>query len=816
MKKNALFVLICVFLNSIHSFALDYTISFTTKSENTAIEKVIVQNLSQGTTLTLSPSSNLILSTVTDIQQLISVDESTITIYSNSINGKTFFSFNSKYGGNTCINILDLNGRTYIRLKENLHIGINTFELALPQGVFILQIIEKGISHNSKVISSSNNKAEIKLIGTEKSNRNIYFRVKESDVQMNYKIGDIILFKAFSSGNTSTIIEKISESKTLTFSFTRYKGTVTSQKRYLTCGFDDFRPSDISWVAPLFHKYGFKANFNKINFGTPTPTEIDNLLKLYLNGNDIGDHTILHEMFIYYSPLFNGQNPLFIEGSQEEFPTNNDFRLDRGDGKNVFGRNVDEIVSLGYLEPIFQPTTPKWSELTDEQCQIIREHYSIMKNKYVLSYLDNLSNEFLGTIGSSLGSWNGTIYTNGIYTGCKTSQNHEIWERIAQIQKMWFGKYFGLNQEVTEWSLPGSKNAYLYFEKNGWFYYDREHTQLANDFGQMKSSLYSDVNGNPITRSWVDILRFYGYKNFHDCMFPGRSDGLYSAEIKYPLIINSSVSKNDAFPYCTPRTIIWGNNKFEESYFVGTTDSIKKMYDDLSMSEFRASLEQLRNSTAQGIIAGSVWDSQDTFSEKVFWEMLLKFCSMAGIEVVTKSEAYDIAFNHTITTGNLLYNPNFENMIKNVIPTAVNMPSQPDGWSGNCKVIKNTSISDSSINILQVNSGSVFTKHYGVPIGKLRFSFYAKGNGNIKLSYIRNSQPIGDEPYTKDEIQSITINNNDFEQNYIDFTIKNEPLISSDLPFEGLDNKICGIYIKLNGVNLQLMRPNLKIIETMN
>lgn len=809
-------VLILYCFTSINSSALNYNISFTSSGTND-IDNIIVKNITQNKYIEIQSSSILSLTDSMGTTALYNLDFNTesLNVFPNPVYETATITYQSRTAGDSHIKIWEINGKIIFSKVVKTFIGQNKFSLSLPRGIYTVSLNENGNTYNCKVISQSSNKtSKLKFIENSTSyTTNTSLKVNGINKTLQYAPGDILLFNAYSGNYNSTIVDVISENKTINFNFKRYHGEVTPQKRYLTCGFDDFRSSDISWVAPLFAKYGFKACFNKINNCPPTNSDIENLTSILNNGHEIGDHTILHEMLIYYSPLFNGQDPTKLEGTQIEFPTNNELRDNRGDGKNVFGKNINDIVSIGYLQPNFNYQTPTWIALTDSQCQTIRDHYAVIKNDHIISYLDNLSNEFLGTNGSSLGSWNGTIYTGGIFSGCKTSQNHEIWERILQIQKLWFNKYFGLNQEITEWSLPGSKNGYLYFEKDGLFYYDREKTQLANDFGRMKSSLYTDSDNNSLYRSWIDVLRTFGYKHLHDCLFPGRNDGLYTAEMQYPMIINSSVSKKDAFPYPTPRTIIWGTNNFDETYFTNTTDSLKMMYDDLSMTVFRQSIERLRHTTAQGIIAGCVWDSENSFLEKTYWEMILKFCKLSGIEVITKSEANDIAFNTPITNGNLLYNPNFENKIKVAIPSTVNPFQQPDGWSGDCEVIDSVSPNNSG-QILRVNSGSVYTKHYGIPTGNLKFSFYAKGTGSIMLSYIRNSKQANNKPDVIDKIQTIHINCQKFEQNYIDFNVIDEPTINSTLPFEGLDNKICGIYIEVTGDNFELTQPDLRILNS--
>lgn len=573
-----------------------------------------------------------------------------------------------------------------------------------------------------------------------------------------------------------------------------YKGQVNNKKRFLAVSFDDFRPTDESWVIPLFNKYGFKSTFNRINNGVPTANDVKRVSAVILGGHEIGDHTITHQMYVYYSPLFNGQNPNSPEGGQIAFPSNNDLRNNRGDGRNVFGKQINTVVDLGYAAPVFTVT---WQNLSDAQCQQIRDAFSLYKDATLLPLMDSLSNDLLGTTGNSFGSWNGIKYTGGIFTDCKTSANHEVWEKICLIQFLYYKKYFGMNFDFAQWSLPGSRNSYLYFEENGKYYYDRSKTQFANDLGKLQSSYITDNAGLLKTRSWIDILREFGYKMTHDALFPGRSDGNAMTEFSHHLIINAGFSKKDALIYPTERTIPWYEySAYNEAFFTGVSNYAKKMYDHRTIGEsgFYNAIENIRNSTANGIIAGCVWDSSDLFCEKIYWEEILKFCKFSGIEVITKSEAFDIAFNHIVENGNLIYNPDLRNLAKEYLPDA-NVPNRPDGYFGDCTLEVDNTTNENVLFAKHVSNTASYS-HYGIAPGNYKYTCNAKGNGNIWIYAIRNNTNVGG---ISDLLESITIASSNYVDSPANMFIKNEPIVDYNGINEGLDNKICGLKIFYRG-----------------
>lgn len=208
-----------------------------------------------------------------------------------------------------------------------------------------------------------------------------------------------------------------------------------------------------------------------------------------------------------------------------------------------------------------------WGELTDEQCQIIRNSFSIYKDQSgMLDKLDILSNKYLGTTGSSRGSWDMEkgCYTEGIYTGAKTSANHEIWERICQVTKLfyrdkvqprkWTSQRFwmkldeavsiGQNEDFSfvTWSMPGAIRSPFYYEKDGKQYYDVNCMQSYNYLAQFPSTLVTDAYGNPVNRSWTQVLRQAGYNMTHDTNYPGREDGQLLPMMSRQLIYNASLS----------------------------------------------------------------------------------------------------------------------------------------------------------------------------------------------------------------------------------------------------------------------------------
>lgn len=570
-----------------------------------------------------------------------------------------------------------------------------------------------------------------------------------------------------------------------------YSGEVSPQKRYLAIGFDDFRESDFSSIIPIFNKHRANATFNKVATGNAgTVNEQRDIGTVINNCHEIGDHTFLHYAFPYTNANFNGQNPTSADGNQTPYPTNAMMREDAGSGNNAFGLALTSAVNISGCS-----VTANWGDLTDAQCQTIRESFSVLKNATFAPLIDSLSNKYLGTTGASAGSYDSETgkYTGGIFTGCETSENHEVWERILTIVQMYYKDQFGLAFNFKCWSLPGTNGfnyGLLYDSKK---YYDTDHEKLFNMNARFTSSLTGE------TRSFAEVLEQFGYLYTHDFNYPGRLDGGSEHMINKQFIINANLSRKNGIVYPTNRTINYADisAQYPSTFFTDGIPKGQQMYE--ATGTFRTFIEALRNDTARGIIRGEVIDSDNSYSMRTFFDELLKFCKVNGIEVITKSQANDICFNHPIRTGNLLYNPLFENSIKKAYPNASDIPSAPDGVSGNCEVYKDPD----GIPILKTLAGTdIYISQYGIPFGKIKLKVDLKNNAasQYMIVYaIKNSDPYYFLNANDHILATAYPSSNDWATYEKTFVIPDVDETAFDQNYSGMGDKICGIYIRLSG-----------------
>jgi uncharacterized protein (TIGR02145 family) len=223
MKTTTFFVLLFLLVASLQSFALNYTITFSGTGASTTVGSVIVQNLTKGTSVTVPAGNVLNLIDATAVEQLNSNDEF-ICIYPNLKEGKSTLSFYAKQSGSTHINAFSPEGRKIAGITANLQTGVNSFQVSLPNGFYVIHISGNGYSYIAKMMNQSSllSKPDLVYIGTEKPTTFSSQKSKSYTTgitAMTYATDDQLLYKAV-SGNYSTIVADIpTGSKTINFGF---------------------------------------------------------------------------------------------------------------------------------------------------------------------------------------------------------------------------------------------------------------------------------------------------------------------------------------------------------------------------------------------------------------------------------------------------------------------------------------------------------------------------------------------------------------------------------------------------------------------
>lgn len=208
---------------SVAAHALSYTISFTGSGASSSIDQVVVQNLTQSTSVTVPAGNVLNLTNVLTALPNESIGENGITL-TQQAQGTSVLSFTTNQAGDAQLILYAIDGRKLAQTVQYLQAGSHSFQLVLPQGVYVIQLNGKGYAYTSKAISPSSNNnhlAQIIYCGIDEpiTTAKLQHSKSTSVTTLGYNTGDQLLYKA-TAGNYSTIVTDVpTADKTTDFSF---------------------------------------------------------------------------------------------------------------------------------------------------------------------------------------------------------------------------------------------------------------------------------------------------------------------------------------------------------------------------------------------------------------------------------------------------------------------------------------------------------------------------------------------------------------------------------------------------------------------
>jgi len=220
MKKVTLLLLMIFVIAKTH--AQNYQISFAGTGASTTVDSVQVENLTQGTSLTLSGTDTLHLTGNVGVNEMGVYDE-TIQVYPNPMKGQTELSFYAKQAGNAQLAIYNISGRVVLHNSYNCLQGVQMYRInGLKQGIYFINIRGENYFYTAKLISLNSTKSEVKIeyLGSEKleTAQNKLKSIKGM-VNMAYITGDSLRFTGYSGTYTAIETDVPTVSKTITFTF---------------------------------------------------------------------------------------------------------------------------------------------------------------------------------------------------------------------------------------------------------------------------------------------------------------------------------------------------------------------------------------------------------------------------------------------------------------------------------------------------------------------------------------------------------------------------------------------------------------------
>jgi uncharacterized protein (TIGR02145 family) len=221
MRKTACLFLLIFTLTKLQ--AQDYLISFAGSGVSTTVDSVIVQNLTQGTSLTVGSGNQLhLLGTLSIFYPFSEKTKRSLLVYPNPTDDDVILIFEATSDAHVIIEVSDFSGQMVLKTQSWSLKGRQSFRISgLNSGTYLVQIQSETYHYTGKIISSSTSSKTARLIRREQTNdpADPDMKIAEAVIQMQYTNGDLIKFTGKSSGFGTVIMDVPIESKIITFNF---------------------------------------------------------------------------------------------------------------------------------------------------------------------------------------------------------------------------------------------------------------------------------------------------------------------------------------------------------------------------------------------------------------------------------------------------------------------------------------------------------------------------------------------------------------------------------------------------------------------
>jgi len=222
MRKSTFLFLLIFALAKLQ--AQDYLISFEATGAAAAVDSVQVENLTQGTSLTVYSGNQLqLLGTVSVAGPGSRNNRKSLMVYPNPSDGEVLLTFDATAAGIATIELSDLTGRQVATAESFFSIGTQSFSISgLKTGTYLVLVRSERYHYNEKIMcrSASVNSTQIRLQG-QSAGLPAQGNLKQANaiVVMQYNTGDLLKFTGQSGIHGTVYMDVPATSKTLTFNF---------------------------------------------------------------------------------------------------------------------------------------------------------------------------------------------------------------------------------------------------------------------------------------------------------------------------------------------------------------------------------------------------------------------------------------------------------------------------------------------------------------------------------------------------------------------------------------------------------------------
>ncbi len=222
MKKIILLFLLIFILAKLQ--AQDYLITFTGTGSSVTVDSVRVENLTQGTSLTVGDGNQLqLLGTLSVTNPTETNTGNALNIYPNPAKEDVYLSFEATAMANASISVTDFSGKRVSRANAFFTRGRHDIHISgLNSGIYTVKINSETYQYSGKIISHSSSGKPTQIhTYKQTSGHSGPEKIKNTKavVQMQYTNGDLLKFTGKSGIYGTVVMDMPTNSKTITFTF---------------------------------------------------------------------------------------------------------------------------------------------------------------------------------------------------------------------------------------------------------------------------------------------------------------------------------------------------------------------------------------------------------------------------------------------------------------------------------------------------------------------------------------------------------------------------------------------------------------------
>ena len=342
--------------------AQNYLISFAGSGASSTVSSVKVENLTQGTTKTLTGTDILhLVGIITGIDPIVKQPSKQIRLFPNPMVDYTNLQFDIPKAGKVVVSLHDISGKVIMQTQDNLVKGQHTYKIqGLDKGVYIVTVKTSGSILTGRLLSQGlkGNVPNITRLNSvltqeEKTGGDVDFKEKEdgskgvaTQIEMQYSSGDRLRLTGVSDIYTTIIVDVPTTSKLVTFTFIACTDGEGNNYPVIQIGTGKSAPQ--YWMAT-------NLKSTKFNDGTVIPLVSDNTAWSKLNtygycwyNNDISNKATYGALYNWYTVNTGKLCPTgWHAPTLDEWKTLTDFL----GGSNAAGGKLKETGTTHWISP---------------------------------------------------------------------------------------------------------------------------------------------------------------------------------------------------------------------------------------------------------------------------------------------------------------------------------------------------------------------------------------------------------------------------------------------------------------------------------